>query len=145
MIDCAVTALLVLENRIIKLFEMIGGWGISCEIALKRMSPDLTDGACSCTSISLKYFLKMQLQICQHCPAGTRRNNNAFITSKRRRRRRFDVMKTLSLRYYCVMCPLGGSSYDLAPTGQRTITCISAVQVHRGIYASSWTTFTNID
>ena len=40
-------------------------------------------------------------------PAGTRRNDNVFITSKRRRRRRFDVMKTLSLRHYCVMCPLG--------------------------------------
>ena len=40
-------------------------------------------------------------------PAGTQRNNNVFITSKRRRRRRFDVMKTLSLRHYCVMCPLG--------------------------------------
>ena len=40
-------------------------------------------------------------------PAGTRRNNNVFITSKRRRRRRFDVVKTLSLRRYCVMCPLG--------------------------------------
>ena len=38
---------------------------------------------------------------------ATRRNNNVFITSKRRRRRRFDVMKTLSLRHYCVMCPLG--------------------------------------
>ena len=35
---------------------------------------------------------------------GTRRNNNVFITSKRRR---LDVMKTLSLRHYCVMCPLG--------------------------------------
>ena len=42
-------------------------------------------------------------------PADTRRNNNVFITSKRRRRRRFDVMKTLSLRHYCVMCPLGPS------------------------------------
>ena len=40
-------------------------------------------------------------------PAGTRRNNNAFITSKRRRWRRLDAMKTLSLRHYCVMCPLG--------------------------------------
>ena len=40
-------------------------------------------------------------------PAGTRRNNNVFITSKRCRRRRFDVMKTLSLRHYCVMCPFG--------------------------------------
>ena len=40
-------------------------------------------------------------------PAGTQRNNNVFITSKRRRRRRFDVMKTLSLRHYCVMFSLG--------------------------------------
>ena len=40
-------------------------------------------------------------------PAGTQRNNNVFITYKRRRRRRFDVMKTLSLRHYCVMCPVG--------------------------------------
>ena len=40
---------------------------------------------------------------------GTRFNNNVFITSKRRRRRRFDVMKTLSLRHYFVMCPMGYS------------------------------------
>ena len=40
-------------------------------------------------------------------PAGTRRNNNVFTTSTRRRRRRVDVVKTLSLRHYCVMCPLG--------------------------------------
>ena len=40
-------------------------------------------------------------------PAGTRNNNNVFIPSKRRRRRRFDVMKTLLLRHYCVTCPLG--------------------------------------
>ena len=37
-------------------------------------------------------------------PAGTRRNNNVFTTSTRRR---VDVVKTLSLRHYCVMCPLG--------------------------------------
>ena len=41
-----------------------------------------------------------------YIPAATRRNNNVFITSKRRRRRRFDVMKTLLLRHYCVMCPV---------------------------------------
>ena len=41
------------------------------------------------------------------CPAGTRRNNNVFTTSTRRRRRRVDVVKTLSLRHNCVMCPLG--------------------------------------
>ena len=35
--------------------------------------------------------------------AGTQRNNNVFITSKRRRWRRLNVMKTLSLRHYCVM------------------------------------------
>ena len=40
-------------------------------------------------------------------PAGTRRNNNVFTTSTRRRRRRVDVVKTFSLRHYCVMCPLG--------------------------------------
>ena len=45
-------------------------------------------------------------------PAGTRRNNNVFTTSTRRRRRRVDVVKTLSLRHYCVMCPLGGLSYS---------------------------------
>ena len=39
--------------------------------------------------------------------AGTRRNNNVSTTSTRRRRRRVDVVKTLSLRHYCVMCPLG--------------------------------------
>ena len=48
--------------------------------------------------------------------AGTRRNYNVFITSKRRRRRRFDVMKTLSLRHYCVMCPLGLVSTEKIPT-----------------------------
>ena len=42
-----------------------------------------------------------------HNPAGTRRNNNVFTTSTRRRRRRVDVVKTLSLRHYCIMCPLG--------------------------------------
>ena len=46
--------------------------------------------------------------MCPLGPVGTRRNNNVFITPKRRRRRRFDVMKTLSLRHFCVMCPLGG-------------------------------------
>ena len=40
-------------------------------------------------------------------PADTRRNDNVFTTSTRRRRRRVDVVKTLSLRHYCVMCPLG--------------------------------------
>ena len=40
-------------------------------------------------------------------PAGTRRNNNVFTTSTRRRRRRVDVVKTLSLRHHCVLCPLG--------------------------------------
>ena len=40
-------------------------------------------------------------------PVGTRRNNNVFATSTRRRRRRVDVVKTLSLRHYCIMCPLG--------------------------------------
>ena len=44
--------------------------------------------------------------VSNHHPVGTRHNNNV-ITSKRRHRRRFDVMKTLSLRHYCVMCPLG--------------------------------------
>ena len=42
-------------------------------------------------------------------PAGTWCNNNVFITYKRRRRRRFDAMKTLSLRHYCVICPLAVS------------------------------------
>ena len=50
-----------------------------------------------------EYFIKMTT----FSPAGTRRNSNVFITSKRRRRRRFDVLKTLSLRHYYVMCPLG--------------------------------------
>ena len=47
------------------------------------------------------------LALCEWNPVGTRHNNNVFITSKRRRRRRFDVMKTISLRRFCVMCPLG--------------------------------------
>ena len=42
--------------------------------------------------------------VCWSSPAGTRRNNNVFTTSTRRR---VDVVKTLSLRNYCVMCPLG--------------------------------------
>ena len=42
----------------------------------------------------------------EYIPAGTRRNNSVSITSKRRHWRRFDVMKALSLRHYCVMCPL---------------------------------------
>ena len=46
-------------------------------------------------------------------PAGTRRNNNVFTTSTRRRRRRVDVVKTLSLRHYWVMCPLGRNSAAL--------------------------------
>ena len=45
--------------------------------------------------------------VCPRFSAGTRRNNNVFTTSTRRRRRRVDVVKTLSLRHYCVMCPLG--------------------------------------
>ena len=45
--------------------------------------------------------------VSHNIPAGTRRHNNVFTTSTRRRRRRVDVVKTLSLRYYCVMCPLG--------------------------------------
>ena len=47
--------------------------------------------------------------------AGTRRNDNVFITFKWRRRLRFDVMKTLSLHHYCVMCPLGDNwNYSFA-------------------------------
>ena len=61
-------------------------------------------------------------------PAGTRRNNNVFISSKRRRRRRFDVMKTISLRHYCVMCPLGidikaGHLARKPPQRSRVIRC----------------------
>ena len=33
-----------------------------------------------------------------HYPAGTRHNDNVFSV---------DVVKTLSLRHYCVLCPLG--------------------------------------
>ena len=50
-------------------------------------------------------------------PAGTRRNNNVFTTSTRRHRRRVDVVKTLSLRNYCVMCPLG----SLAPSDNKPL------------------------
>ena len=55
-------------------------------------------------------------------PAGTRRNNNVFTTSTGRRRRRVDVVKTLSLRHYCVMCPLG-TRYDvlMTSTGCRSV------------------------
>ena len=45
-------------------------------------------------------------------PAGTRRNDSVFTTSKRRHRRRFDVMKTLSLRHYFVMSPLGSGDFN---------------------------------
>ena len=59
---------------------------------------------CECPNLSAPS--RDDMDLCS--PAGTRRNNNVFITFKRRRRRCFDVMKTLSLRHYCVMCPLGG-------------------------------------
>ena len=39
-------------------------------------------------------------------PVGTRHNNNVFTTSTWRRWRSVDVVKTLSLRHYYVMCPL---------------------------------------
>ena len=45
--------------------------------------------------------------------AGTRRNNNVFTKSTRRRRRRVDVVKTLSVRHYCVMCPLGTLKFGI--------------------------------
>ena len=53
----------------------------------------------------------------KNVPAGTRRNNNVFTTSTRRRRRRVDVVKTLSLRHYCVMCPLGISNTSWSVCG----------------------------
>ena len=39
--------------------------------------------------------------------SNPRRNNNVFTTPTPLRRRRVDVVKTLYLRHYCVMCPLG--------------------------------------
>ena len=74
---------------------------------------------CTLSQISLNFVSKCSIveksalvqvmvwRLLDAMPVGTRRNNNVFITSKRRRRRRFDVMKTSSLRHYCVMCPLG--------------------------------------
>ena len=53
-----------------------------------------------------EYTKPFSLFLCQY-PAGTRRNDNVFSTSARRRRRRVDVVKTLSLRHYYVICPLG--------------------------------------
>ena len=58
--------------------------------------------ASMCYSITSSYY--RQWQHSSHSPAGTRRNNNVFTTSTRRR---VDVVKTLSLRLYCVMWPLG--------------------------------------
>ena len=63
------------------------------------------------------------LSICY--PAGTRRSNNVFTTSTRRRRRRVDVVKTLSLRHYCAMCPLGYLFSSLASNSDRCITSCS--------------------
>ena len=42
---------------------------------------------------------------------SSQRARDAIITFSRRRRRRVDVVKTLSLRHYCVMCPLGSQHW----------------------------------
>ena len=59
------------------------------------------------TTIIVIVIIHTDVILLPFIPVGTGRNNNVFITSKRRRRRSFDEMKTLSLRHYCVMCPLG--------------------------------------
>ena len=72
-------------------------------------SHSLSDIALTCRE-KLNFDVRSRLQCASTCmnsqntPAGTRRNNNVFTTSTRRR---VDVVKTLSLRHYCVMCPLG--------------------------------------
>ena len=55
--------------------------------------------------IASGFVLKVPLT--KYKKSKIRRNNNVITTSTRRRRRRVDVVKTLSLRHYCVMCPLG--------------------------------------
>ena len=64
----------------------------------------MLNGPCLSGPFNISYALWCH----QRPPAGTRRNDNVFTASTRRRRRRVDVVKTLSLRHYCVMCPLGG-------------------------------------
>ena len=59
------------------------------------------------TVLCMTRSLELVLTINGANPAGTRRNNNVFTTTTRRRRRRVDVVKTLPLRLYCVMCLLG--------------------------------------
>ena len=59
--------------------------------------------------------LALQVPVPSVYPAGTRRNNNVFTTSIRRR---VDVVKTLSLCHYCVMCPLGYRTRTLSPLGR---------------------------
>ena len=51
--------------------------------------------------------IEAEMPVKKDVQAGMQRNNNVFTTSTRRRRRRDDVMKTLSLCHFCVMCPLG--------------------------------------
>ena len=63
-----------------------------------------------------------------HLPAGTQRNN-AFTTSTRRRRCRVDVVKTLSLRHYCVMCPLGQEEDN----AQRICVWLIPISLHNSI------------
>ena len=48
------------------------------------------------------------------CTETAQRTRDAIIMSSLRRRRRVDVVKTLSLCHYCVMCPLGDlMCYDM--------------------------------
>ena len=77
-----------------------GWWFETLSRPLWRHRNVLNDRWCRC------YFSLFMQSWQQHLPQRAH-NNNVFMTSKRRRRRRFDVMKTLSLRHYCVMCPLG--------------------------------------
>ena len=77
------------------------------------------------------YLIDLFTSWSRHCPAGTRHNNNVFITSKRRRRRRFDVMKTLSLRHYCVMCPLGGGNITKVTCNKRALLDWDAMCIFR--------------
>ena len=62
----------------------------------------------ACTKYELKCVNGRSSQVrIEQIPAGTRHNNNVFTTSTQLRRHRVDVVNTLSLRHYCVMCPSG--------------------------------------
>ena len=72
-------------------------------------------------------------------PTATLRNNNVFTTSARRRRRRVDAVKTLSLRHYCVMCPLGSDLEIWLMTMKNNITpLLSNIKLCASLHHHMW-------